>query len=138
MIPLAEAVIEIDAPVGHVFDLWTTADGLTRWMAEEAVVDLRTGGAWRWVHEDGEACCGTYLEIERPSRLVFTYGWETGRFGVPAGSTTVEVRFRETAGRTRVEVRHDGLGAEAAERHVVGWTHFLGALAHITLDEETN
>ncbi len=131
MIGLAEAEIEIGAPIDRVFELWTSTEGLTSWMADHAEVDLRPGGAWRWVHEGGEACSGAYVEIAPPRRLVFTYGWETGRFGVPAGSTTVAVDFTEHDGGTRVRVRHDGLTPEAAERHRIGWSHFLGVLAAI-------
>lgn len=129
---LADAEIEIAASPEAVFALFSTGAGLERWMAAEATVDLRPGGDWRWVHTDGSACSGTYLAIEPPDRLSFTYGWESGRFAdIAPGSTRVDVTFEPTAIGTRVRVVHAGLGAVHAERHAAGWTHFLGELASL-------
>ena len=126
---LAEATIDIAATPARTFELFTTEDGLCQWMARTASVDLRPGGAWRWVHEDGAACSGEYIDVEPPERLSFTYGWESGRFDdVPAGSTRVDVAFEPIEGGTRVTVRHAGLVGDRPERHTVGWTHFLGVL----------
>ncbi len=132
---LAEAEIEIAAPPAAVFALFTTESGLCRWMAAEASVDLRPGGAWRWVHDDGNACSGTYLAVEPPERVSFTYGWESGELAdVPPGSTQVDVTFEPTAVGTRVRVAHAGLADRLATRHAAGWAHFLGELAGTVID----
>ena len=88
VVRLAAATIDIAAAPDAVFELFTTEQGLVRWMASEATVDLRPGGRWRWVHDNGDASAGEYLEIEPPDRLAFTYGWESGPLDdVPPGST---------------------------------------------------
>jgi hypothetical protein len=61
---LASATIEIDADQASVFDLFTTETGLCRWMAKEASIDLRPGGALRWVHDDGVAAAGEYVDVD--------------------------------------------------------------------------
>ncbi|WP_207211861.1 SRPBCC family protein [Promicromonospora panici] len=71
-----------DAPAGLVFDALTQPELLTRWYGARGwnlvscTVDLRVGGRYRFVSrgpEDAElAQSGTYREIERPSRLVYT------------------------------------------------------------------
>jgi uncharacterized protein YndB with AHSA1/START domain len=130
MIRLAEAAIEIAAEPGVVFDLFSTEVGLCRWMADEASVDLRPGGAWRWVHDNGNACSGEYLDVDPPSRLAFTYGWENGEFAdVAPGSTRVDVTFEPFDGGTRVVVEHAQLVGDRIAQHQQGWTHFLGRLA---------
>jgi len=72
-----------DAPASMVFDAWTKPELLKRWLGvrsgwEMAVceVDLKVGGAYRWVWRgpDGNemGMGGVYREILRPERLVAT------------------------------------------------------------------
>ena len=129
---LADTSIEVAAPREVVFDLFTASDGLEQWMATVAQVDLRRGGAWRWVHDNGDVCSGEYLLIDRPRRLSFTYGWESGRFAdIEPGSTRVDVEFEPNGNGTRVVLRHGGLAGAAVDQHRTGWEHFLGRLAAV-------
>ena len=73
MIDLAEASIHIDAPQQRVFDLFTTETGLCSWMAKEASVDLRPGGAWRWVHNNNITTSKKYININPHNHIMFTY-----------------------------------------------------------------
>lgn len=71
-----------DAPRHLVFDAWTKPELLTRWFGARGwnlvvcEVDLRIGGAWRFVSRgpEGERMAqgGTYRVILRPDRLVYT------------------------------------------------------------------
>jgi uncharacterized protein YndB with AHSA1/START domain len=85
-------------------------------------VDLRVGGAYHFVIEspDGTECSfrGTYLEIERPTRIVDTWlfdGWpdaeavETVDLRQTDGVTTARINlaFRDQAGRDHM-TRFDG------------------------------
>ncbi len=132
---LAECDRLIAAPIDVVWDLVTTADGLMSWMAESATVDLEPGGTITWRHDNGEVVAGEVREVVPMRRFVFTYGWASGFLPVPPGSTTVTVEFEAAADATRVSISHAGLDAAMAERHTVGWTHFIGRLA--TTAEET-
>lgn len=135
MIGLVEKQIHIDAPRTRVFELFTTTDGLQSWMAAEAEVDLRPGGAWRWVHDNGHAVGGHYLLVDPPERLAFTYGWETGPFAAMApGSTKVDVTFDDVDGGTVVSISHSAVPTDFVDRHLAGWTHFLGLLADVAAD----
>ena len=126
----AEASIESAADRQAVFDLWATEDGLCSWMAAEATLDVRPGGAWRWVHDNGAASSGRYVTVDPPDVLEFTYGWESGPITeVTPGSTTVKVTFEDVPAGTRVRVEHTGLTAALAERHLGGWNYFLPLLA---------
>jgi len=126
---IAECDRVIAAPVDLVWSLISTADGLTEWMAVEAAVDLRVGGAIRWVHDNGWTVAGTIREVTPMRRLSYTYGWETGGFPVPLESSIVTIELTARGGVTELSVRHDGLSPEMAEQHSGGWQMFVGRLA---------
>lgn len=133
---LADITVEIAATPETVFDLLTTSDGLCEWMAVEAEVDARPGGRWRWVHENGNACSGEYLALDRPHRLSFTYGWESGEFDdVAPGSTRVDVSLEPIASGTRLALVHRGLPERRVDAHRGGWQHFISRLAARAADD---
>jgi uncharacterized protein YndB with AHSA1/START domain len=76
----------------------------------------------------GATVVGRFLELVPHRRVVFTYGWEDGRMGVPPGSTTVEIDLVEKDGATTLRLLHHGLPPEAVKDHERGWAYFLGAL----------
>lgn len=125
---LATHELTIAAPAAVVWELLTTADGLVRWVGPEAVAEPRPGGDLRWVHPNGATVVGRFVELDPPRRLVFTYGWEDGRMGVPPGSTTVEIDLTEAGGVTTLRLVHRGLPPEVVEAHEHGWAYFLGVL----------
>ncbi|HEY6623778.1 MAG TPA: SRPBCC family protein [Acidimicrobiales bacterium] len=98
---------EFDAPRRLVYQAWTTAELIKRWWSGQrgevtlAEVDLRVGGAWRYVMTaDGGfevAFHGEYQEILPEERIVYTEAFE----GMPdAGSTMNTATFAEADGRT--------------------------------------
>jgi uncharacterized protein YndB with AHSA1/START domain len=124
------------APAEAVFDAWTSEEVLLRWWhvehdwdTTEAVVDLRVGGVVRVVMRDPGKDAeygggGTYTEIERPTRLAFTWTWDGD-----TRRTLVEVDFEESDGITTVSFTHSGLWDEEAVRsHQDGWCKLFGNL----------
>jgi steroid delta-isomerase-like uncharacterized protein len=71
---------------------------------------------------------GAYLELERPRRLLISWG-HAGSERLPPGASRVEIRFTPQAGGTLVEVVHSGLPEADAAQHALGWDHFLARLA---------
>jgi uncharacterized protein YndB with AHSA1/START domain len=73
-----------DAAPERMFDAWTDPSLAHGWLfttpeseSHGAETDLRVGGAWKIVDRRGGAdytATGQYLEIDRPRRLVFTFG----------------------------------------------------------------
>ncbi len=103
------------APRRLVWDAYTKPELLTRWLGvfdgwtfAVCDVDLRVGGAYRWVWrhpEHGElAMGGVYTELVAPERLVsterFDQSWypgaaiNTARLTEKAGATTLEITTR--------------------------------------------
>jgi uncharacterized protein YndB with AHSA1/START domain len=117
--------LRIAAPAAVVWELLTTAEGLVRWVGPEASAEPVPGGALRWTHPDGSTVVGRFVELVPHRRVVFTYGWEDGRMGVPPESTTVEIELSEEDGETTLRLVHRGLPPEAVELHEHGWRYFL-------------
>jgi uncharacterized protein YndB with AHSA1/START domain len=125
---LATHEVTIAAPAAVVWAHLTTAEGLVRWVGPEATADPTPGGALRWVHPNGATVVGRFVELVPHRRLVFTYGWEDGRMGVPPESTTVQIDLVERDGATTVRLEHHGLPPEVVPDHQQGWAYFLGVL----------
>lgn len=116
-----------DADPEEVFDAWTKASLLVQWFvcaedpASRADVDLRVGGRYL-IHWDRTASGpktlrGTYREIDRPRRLVYTWRWDGSD-----EETVVTMDFIEKAGKTEVSLRHTGFSnGKSRDEHGVGW-----------------
>ena len=118
--------IYVAAPPDVVFDYFTQPDALVQWMGDRAVLDPRPGGEFTLYFED-RCVEGRYAEIDRPRRLVITWG-RRGSREMPSFSSTLEVSFAPEAGGTRVSIVHHGLPLSEAARHALGWQHYLGRL----------
>jgi uncharacterized protein YndB with AHSA1/START domain len=125
---LVEQRIVLDAPAAEVYRHLTTVEGLLRWMAVEAIVDLRPGGRLQWTHENGATMIGRFLELDPPRRLLIAYGWKDNLMGVPPESTTVEIELEEHDGRTTLSLIHRGIPPQALDDHKRGWVYFLDRL----------
>lgn len=118
--------IHIEADPELVFDYFTRPEALVRWMGDRAVLDPKPGGEFTLWFE--ERCVqGRYVEVDRPRRLVITWG-RRGSREMPPFSSTLEVSFAPEAGGTRVSIVHSGLPDSEATRHALGWKHYLGRL----------
>ena len=119
----------IDAPIDVVFDLLSSEEGLRQWIARAAEVELVPGGRIQWTHDNGDTMVGRILEVERPHRLVFSYGWSGGKLGLPPESTVVSIRLTENDDVTELHLVHENLPAKTADEHGDGWRWFVGRLA---------
>lgn len=117
----------IRATPDQIFDFLVEPDKLLRWMGTDAKIDPTPGGAF-WLNVTGEhIASGTYVTVDRPKTVAFTWGWE-GQTEVPPGSTTVTITLTSDGDETVVELRHDGLPLGPEDEHKGGWTYFLGRL----------
>jgi uncharacterized protein YndB with AHSA1/START domain len=100
---------EFDAPRHLVWRAWTTPELVMKWWSgrqgemQQAEIDLRVGGRWRYVMagEDTEiAFNGEYQEIVENERLVHTEVFEL----MPGDPAINVVTFGESDGRTTLEL----------------------------------
>ncbi|GAA3961179.1 hypothetical protein GCM10023085_49520 [Actinomadura viridis] len=132
---------EIAAPAEDLFDAWLDARSLGTWLRPSAIretraeTDPRVGGAFRIVMVDDASSIvhsGTYREIDRPHRLVFTWSSPATRFR----DSLVTVTFHASPGSTVVEIHQVGLpDEEARASHHAGWSDILRELDHANDDK---
>jgi uncharacterized protein YndB with AHSA1/START domain len=129
----------IDAPREEVFSAWTDPAKLREWWGPgeftcpEADVDLRPGGTYRLVMQptggDPFVLGGSYREVEVPSRLVYTWRWETGP-AADGSESLVSVEFRDRGERTELVLTHTEFPASHGEApYRMGWEGGLDKLA---------
>jgi uncharacterized protein YndB with AHSA1/START domain len=124
------------ASAERVFDAWLDARCAAKWLFAtaggqmvRAEIDPRVGGTFTFVdRREGEDVLhtGRYLEIDRPRRLVFT-------FGIPAFSTDfdrVSIEIAPLASGCELTLVHEVKPQyeEYTQRTKEGWTKILAAL----------
>jgi uncharacterized protein YndB with AHSA1/START domain len=129
----------IDASPERVFDAWLDPEMIGRWMFGPAlreeevlriVADARVGGAFSFlVRRQGEEIdhVGKYREIDRPRRLVFT--WGISGESEDESLVIIEIVPQETGAELSLTHEMDAKWADYASRTEAGWTKMLDALA---------
>lgn len=122
-----ERTLSIDAAPETVWEFFVDPEKLKRWKGIDVNLDPRPGGTYRCEVIPGHIALGEYVELDKPNRLVFTWGWE-GNEGVPPGSSTIEVDLTSEGNGTSLHFVHHLMSAEAVESHRGGWDHYLPRL----------
>jgi uncharacterized protein YndB with AHSA1/START domain len=119
---------EIDAPAEDLFDAWLDAQSLGKWLKPRGIretraeTDPRVGGRFRIVMVNDESFehSGTYREIDRPRRLVFTWSSHATGFRESVVTVTFQPLFELDRGRDPSR-RARGRGSQGlAPRGMVG------------------
>ena len=117
----------------RVFDAWLDPATAGRWLFAtptgtmvKVAIDARVGGRFSIVRRDGDDIehTGEYLEIDRPRRLVFT-------FGVPKFSsefTRVTIDIVPDGSGCELVLTHEGVLPDYGEQTTQGWGMILGNL----------
>jgi uncharacterized protein YndB with AHSA1/START domain len=97
-----------DAPRARVYAAFTDPELIPQWWGLKRSttivdeMDLRPGGAWRFVEHtpegDQHAFRGTYREVNAPELLEYSFEWE----GMPGHVCVETVTFEDLGGQTRV------------------------------------
>ncbi|MBC7768811.1 MAG: SRPBCC domain-containing protein [Phycisphaerales bacterium] len=137
--PVIRIARRIEAPAERVFDAWLDPAMIGRFMfgthlRDEQVASLtneaRVGGRFSYKVIRGGALIdhtGTYREIERPRRLVFT--WGVGEEQGDLSVVTIEIAAKGEACELTLTHRLHPDWADYAERTQAGWTKIVGDLA---------
>ena len=142
----------IEAKVSHrfsasperVFDAWLDANSVREWMAlpfsalggrpvdvRRVEIDARVGGRFTFsdMREDGEAVhWGTYLEIDRPRRLVFTWFTSTEDEQENNSVVTMTIEPDDEGCVATIVHRIDARWAEYITQTEQGWSGMLSQI----------
>ncbi len=123
-----------DAPAERVFDAWIDPRVASKWLftsptseTNSTLMDARVGGKWTITdRRDGVdyTGLGEYVEIDRPRRLVFT-------FGMPQFSplfSRVVVEIAQDGAGCILTMTQEGVPEEHAKGIEEGWSKMLDAL----------
>jgi uncharacterized protein YndB with AHSA1/START domain len=119
---------EFDAPKHLVYEAFTTPELVSRWWTAKrgemrvCEIDLRVGGAWRYVMEcDGDlevGFHGEYREIVPNERIVSTEIFEGMPEGVPEETSVNTATFTEKDGRTTLTILVEHSNREFRDMHI--------------------
>lgn len=134
-VPALTLVRTVDAPRERVFRAWTDPTELARWwwpprFQTTYEIDLRVGGVYSFrsipLPDIGVlAVSGTFLEVDPPARLVYTWRWE----GTTDPATRVVVEFSDHGAQTEITITHSGFPDEQDRaNHAQGWNDCLARL----------
>lgn len=120
-----------DAPLAKVWKVWTGREYFAQWFGAPlptVVSDVRTGGAWSATvtTPQGEMPLGgTYREVVRHERLVWTMG---GPDGV---EVVMDAAFTDHGDKTEVVYHQPGVPAEHCAQTEAGVHHILDSFASV-------
>jgi uncharacterized protein YndB with AHSA1/START domain len=120
--------IEVALPRDEVFAFFTEPQRLVRWIGLSASLSAVPGGSFRFEIQPGQFCEGSYVVVDPPAFVSFTWGWTDPAWRLPPGSSLVSVRLTPTAGGTLVQLVHDRLPGDLRAIHDEGWMTFLTRL----------
>lgn len=125
-----ERELSIAATPETVWEFLVDPEKAVRWMGTNATLEPRPGGLYYCEVIPGHTAKGEFIEVDRPRRIVYTWGWEkSDREGAIApGSTRIEIELVPEGDGTMLRFRHDLPTAAAAESHANGWDHYLARL----------
>lgn len=116
----------------RIFRAWTQPMALREWwcpagwIASEIAIDLRVGGSYRIAMTRVGAAhtkvsvSGQFLEVQPPTRLVYTWSWEGAFAEMP--ETVVTLELRGSNEETLLTLQHEGFGeAGTRQQHRSGW-----------------
>jgi uncharacterized protein YndB with AHSA1/START domain len=129
-----DRTIVIGAPPEAVFRYFTDSSRWAAWWGEGSTIDARPGGRVLVRYPGGVEAAGEVVEVSPPARIVFSYGYITGKPIAP-GSSLVTIRLEPAGGGTRLHLVHQFAEAAARDEHVQGWRYQLSLFANVVANE---
>ena len=129
-----DRTLVIGAPQAAVFRYFTDPARWAAWWGAGSTIDARPGGRVFVRYPEGTEAVGEVVEIDAPSRIVFTYGYVAGT-PVPPGGSRVTIRLEPVPRGTRLHLVHEFADAAVRDEHVQGWRYQLSLFANVVANE---
>jgi uncharacterized protein YndB with AHSA1/START domain len=128
-----DRTIVIGAPPATVFKYFTDPERWAAWWGAGSTIEARPGGRVFVRYPGGVEAAGEVVEVAAPSRIVFTYGYATGKpFG--PGESRVTIELTPAGKGTRLHLAHAFAEAAPRDEHVQGWRYQLSLFANLVAD----
>ena len=131
---LLERTLVIEASPTTVFRFFTDTARWAAWWGAGSAIDARPGGRLLIRYPNGVQVLGEVVAISEPERIVFTYGYESGK-PIPPGGSRVTIGLEAVESGTRLRLAHAFAEAEVRDQHVQGWRFQLSLFANVVADE---
>jgi uncharacterized protein YndB with AHSA1/START domain len=128
-----DRTVVIQAPPQTVFSFFTENERWAAWWGPGSTIEPRSGGRVFIRHPNGIESSGEVVEVVPPERIVFTYGFASGK-PIPPGSSLVTIRLEPLALGTRLHLLHQFAEAGARDEHVQGWRYQFSLFGNVVAD----
>jgi uncharacterized protein YndB with AHSA1/START domain len=129
-----DRTVAIQASPETVFRFFTDSERWARWWGAGSTIDARPGGRVLVRYPNGVEAAGEVVEVASPERIVFTYGYASGK-PIPAECSRVTIRLEREGAGTRLRLLHEFADPAVRDLHVQGWRFQLSVFANAVADE---
>jgi uncharacterized protein YndB with AHSA1/START domain len=125
--------VVIKAAPPTVFSFFTDNDRWASWWGAGSTIEPTRGGRVYIRHANGIESSGEVVEVVPPTRIVFTYGFNSGN-PMPPGSSRVTISLKPQGAVTRLDLLHEFAEAGPRDEHVQGWRYQLSVFGNVVAD----
>jgi len=126
--------VVIRAAPETVFQFFTDSQRWANWWGAGSTIEAKPGGKVYIRHPNGVESLGEVLEVRHPERMVFTYGFATGK-PIPPGSSRVTISLEPHQAGTRLHLLHEFDDVSTRDEHVQGWRFQLSLFSNVVANE---
>src|SRR6266536_345231 len=119
-----DRTVVIEAAPDVVFSFFTETPKWASWWGAGSTIDPWPGGAMKIRYPDGTEALGEVVEVRAPERIVFTYGYASGKM-IPPGGSRVTIELEPFGAATRLLFTHEFADTATRDMHVQGWRYQL-------------
>ena len=130
-----ERTILIAARRSTVFRYFTDSQRFAAWWGVGSTIEAKRGGAVQIRFPGAVSVSGEVLEVVPNEKIVFTYGFDSGK-PIPPGSSRVTVTLRDHPEGTELRLKHEFADAATRDEHIQGWRYQLALFANIASRDE--
>ncbi len=117
-----------------VFAFFQDSARWASWWGAGSTIDPRVGGTVYVRHPGNVEASGEIREIRAPERIVFTYGYASGK-PVGPGESLVTINLAREGAGTRLTLTHELADEAARNEHIQGWRFQLSLFGNLVANE---
>lgn len=130
-----ERTIVILAERTTVFQYFKSSKFFADWWGAGSTIEGKPGGKVHIRYPNGVIASGEVLEIIDNERIVFTYGYESGK-PIPSGASRVTFTLQDHPEGTELKLRHEFSDPAVRDAHIAGWRYQMALFANVTANEQ--